>query len=224
MWHLGTRFSGGPASAGPAVGLNDLKGLSQAEQCFSLNNASAEQWFSWDSQLSVLDYLPLFSLLLDVMVVKTILLITEVLTDGTLGKVHVRGKVEEGRSKAMTQLLTSSTCMNRYIYGWRLCTETYFPYPLRQGNESFKLYSNCFTIPFTACVCVCAYIYMYVFFVHYHVWKERLVISCNKVYNYKWKFSNYIDSFTLHFIFKVTTCRIVTQSFKLKINSCTIIL
>lgn len=67
---------------------------------------------------------------------------TEALADGTLGKVHVTGKVEEGRAKAMTQLLTSSTCRNRYIYGWRLCTVTYFPCPLKQGNESFNLYSD----------------------------------------------------------------------------------
>lgn len=80
--------------------------------------------------------------LLEVMVVMTILPTTEVLADGTLGKGHMKGKVKEGRAKAMTQLLTSSTCRNRYIYGWRVCTVTYFPCPLKQGNDSFNLHSN----------------------------------------------------------------------------------
>ena len=53
---------------------------------------------------------------------------------------------------------------------------------------------------------------------------KKQVISYNRVYNYTRKSSNYTDSSNLLFILTVTTCRILTQSFKLKINSCTICL
>lgn len=132
----------------------------------------------------------------------------QLLADGTWGKVHVRGKAEQGRAKAMTQLLTSSTCRNRYTYGWRLCTVTYFPRPLEQGNESFSWYSN--SVSQLSSLLVEIYMYLHIFFVHYRVYNYRIIPP-----NYKT---------TLHFMFKITTCRTVTHSFKFEVNPCTIAL
>lgn len=108
-------------------------------------------------------------------------------------------------------VLTSGTCRNRYIYGWGLCTVADFPCPLEQGNESLHLCSNSLSQ-----------------WSSMHVEKHRGVLCILPHLKKTWLFpttgrqlhkeksSNYRDSFTFHFMLKISTCRTATQEFQVK--------
>lgn len=108
-----------------------------------IDNFNLQQilWFSPFSQLSVLDWSLFAPSLREVTVAR---LSWRHWSTGRwlLGKSACERKGWGRQSHGRDSVLTSGTCRNRYIYGWRLCTVTDFPCPLEQRNESHHLCSN----------------------------------------------------------------------------------
>lgn len=69
-----------------------------------------------------------------------------------LGKSACERKGWGRQSRGRDSVLTSGTCRNRYIYGWRLCTVTDFSMTIRTKEwVTSSVQQLCFTMKFHAC-------------------------------------------------------------------------
>lgn len=138
-----------------------------------------------------------------------------------LGKSACERKGWGQQSRGRDSVLTSGTCRNRYIYGWRLCTVTDFSMTIRTKEwVTSSVQQLCFTMKFHACRNTQSYILC----ILSHLKKKPWLFPKTGKQLHKKNPQTIQTALPSISCLKLVPAELQLKSFKLSINSCTITL